>query len=410
MPSAETIARGPQPVVQQLTLRALWEQYSAEAFVSLRAKTQKNYKRHWAKWELFLGKDFIAQDIRAGDVARFRAALTKQGHAVTQVHKCITDVKMVHAWGFGRELLATNRLTLYRFKTAKDERRESPGEYSDDERERLIAAVHPQKFTEWRPWAAFMIANSQGPRMNAILHLQWTDLDVELGQLVWRARWDKNGREVRQPLTFAAYSALLTAWYWRQRDRYTGPWVLYSGYYRKRALGADPKAIYHPTSLERALRNAETTAKVTHEENRGMHGFRRGIAGDIYEATGDYKLALEWIDDHDLRMATKYLKRRNPRLIRAAGVSDDRGQARPKASPKRHDLVGVGANSLADILGREDSNLQLRDKKEAHTRAPRLKSGSADTPLAGRRTAKTAKRTPRKRHQSVTRKGGPRHG
>jgi hypothetical protein len=38
----------------------------------------------------------------------------------------------------------------------------------------------------------------------AILHLQWRDLDFEAGQLAWRARWDKTGRERVQPMTAGA--------------------------------------------------------------------------------------------------------------------------------------------------------------------------------------------------------------
>ena len=52
----------------------------------------------------------------------------------------------------------------------------------------------------------------------AILHLSWNDVDWVPGRVTWRARYDKQGREWTQPLTLAAYSALLTARWWRQRD------------------------------------------------------------------------------------------------------------------------------------------------------------------------------------------------
>jgi site-specific recombinase XerD len=402
---AETIARGPQPVVEQLTLRGTWDRFEESEFIHLREKTKKNYRAHWLKWEVYLGKDAIAEDAKAQDLAGFRSALTKQDYAIGQVHKIITDVKMIHAWGFRRELLALNRLSLYRFKTAKDERSESPGEYSATEANAIIGTLSPQLAEQWRPWAAMMIAHGQGARMNAILHLKWDDVDAELGEAVWRARWDKNGREWRQPLTLVAYSALLTAWHWRQRTHYTGPWVFFSSHERKQKLGADGRAVYHPTSLERALAIAEGKAGVEHQPYRGMHAFRRGRAGDLYEATGDFRLALQYIDDHDMRMAQKYLKRRPSQLRRATDLVDaDRTGGTPR---KRHQSVTreafAFANSLGDKLGREDSNLQLRDKIKEGARAPRYTTGLARARKSPKQTPKTRKKQPRKRHQPVTR-------
>lgn len=401
---AEEMAKGPRPVTERLTLRALWELYSTAEFPHLRTKTKRNYTGHWQKWELFLGKGFIAEDARLEHIDQLRAVLGRQGYAIGQVHKIVTDVKMVYAWGQRRELVAVNRLSLYRFKIAKDARPESPGEYTDEERELMIATLSPQLAEQWRPWVAMMIANSQGARMNAILHLQRDDLDLGAGAVTWRARWDKNGRERSQPLTFGAYSALLTADWWRRRDGYQGPWVLYSSHHRKKAMGDDPRAVYHPTSLERALVGAEKAAGVEHQPYRGMHGFRRGVAGDVLEQTGDFKLALEWIDDQDLRMARKYLKRRNTRLETAARAVDDRPD--PKPSANRQEVVEVGANSLSDILGREDSNLQLPDNNTVNDRAQALKP-SAETPGVSHKAAPESGKPPsRNRRQTVGRRRG----
>jgi hypothetical protein len=46
------------------------------------------------------------------------------------------------------------------------------------------------------------------------------------------------------------------------------------------------------------------------------------VAGDVLEATGDFKLALDFIGDTDLRQAPRYLKRRSERLDVAAAVVD----------------------------------------------------------------------------------------
>jgi integrase len=175
---------------------------------------------------------------------------------------------------------------------------------------------------------AVTIAAHQGARMNAILHMQWVDVDLESRTIVWRARWDKTGREWRQPITDAAAGGLGIAWVWRERDAYAGPWVFYSSHARKRALGDDPRAVYHPTALLRALRLAESRAGVTHRPYRGMHGFRRAAAGDVARSTGNLKLAMEYIGDTDIRRARECIQVR-PDHLKEAAFRDGPGPSQP---------------------------------------------------------------------------------
>ena len=177
---------------------------------------------YWQKWELFLGREFIAEDARLEHVDQLRNALRRKGLAAGHVPRTIRLVKTVYGWAERRELLARNRLAGYRFKRAKDERDVPPPEYSVQERERLSTALSPHRADQWRPWMAVTIAAHQGARMNAILHLRWVDVDLDSRTIVWRARWDKTGREWRQPLTEAAAGALGIAWVWRERDAYAG--------------------------------------------------------------------------------------------------------------------------------------------------------------------------------------------
>src|SRR6266849_257485 len=51
----------------------------------------------------------------------------------------------------------------------------------------------------------------------------------------------------------------------------------------------------------RALRLAETRAGVVHRPYRGVHGFRRAVAGDVARSTGNLKLAMEYIGDTEVR-------------------------------------------------------------------------------------------------------------
>jgi hypothetical protein len=86
----------------------------------------------------------------------------------------------------------------------------------------------------------------------------------------------------------------------------------------KRALSEDPRAVYHPTALLRARRTAESRAGVIHRPYRGVHGFRRAVAGDVARSTGNLKLAMEYIGDTDVRRAREYIQVRPDHLKEAA--------------------------------------------------------------------------------------------
>src|SRR5829696_3768061 len=110
--------------------------------------------------------------------------------------------KLVYAWGQRRRLLKLNDLALYRFKIAKEDRRELPAEYRLEDFDKILRQFDPSQWGQWRPWALLTLLGTQGIRTNSARHLQWADVDLEDGTLAWRARWDKLGREWRQPLRF----------------------------------------------------------------------------------------------------------------------------------------------------------------------------------------------------------------
>jgi integrase len=119
-----------------------------------------------------------------------------------------------------------------------------------------------------------VLAAYQGARERAILHLTWDAIDLARGAVTWRARFDKTGVERVQPLTLAAYCALLTARWWRGHEGRTSPWVFPSPWAQKRA-GREEPGVYGAQALWLALRKAEDRAEVLHRPFRAVHGFRR---------------------------------------------------------------------------------------------------------------------------------------
>jgi len=305
------------------TTLELWERFAEAEFPHLRPRTQQLYAQRWRRWQVFIGHAFPAAEATLENLDQYRAALTKVDMAPNQIGEHLKQVKLVYAWAERRELVARNRIALYRFKLAKEERRNEPAEYRVEDFERLLAQLSPQSSRTWRPWALLMVLGHQGVRVRAALHLCWDDVDFAAGRLTWRPAFDKLGREWSQPLRLGTYSALLTAKWWRDRAVLEGtrvpadsPWVFFSTDARSSTrAGREVPGVYRIQAFWYALQQAERAAGVPHRELRAAHGFRRMVAGEVLAQTGDPKLAMDFIGDTDLRVMQRYLKRRDDRLI-----------------------------------------------------------------------------------------------
>lgn len=304
---AKGIAEGReiQSTRSPVTLRQLWEKFAEAEFPHLRPKSKKLYKEYFARWETMWGRDFLAERTTLLMVVEFRTALAKQGKAISTIRHSIETVKMVYAWGAMHKLILTSEIALYKFKIAKESRKAAPPEYSTEEADNILAQLDPNSATQWRAWVALTICRQQGVRQNSVLHLKWTD--VTTTHITWRAEWDKNGKEWSQPLRDGTRKAIAIAALWTP-TWYHCQWVLPSGYSRQNK--EDPYTI---GGLYLALRKAEARAGVKHLENRGGHGLRRLLAGDINEATGDPALAMMAIGD-DVRQAGRYIQKRDDRM------------------------------------------------------------------------------------------------
>ena len=111
-------------------------------------------------------------------------------------------------------------------------------------------------------------------------------------------------------------SALVTARWWRDGDHETRPWTFYSPWTQKRC-GREEPGVYGAQALWLAFRKAETHAGVPHVHFRAVHGFRRGVAGDVARASGDAWLGVQFIGDRDPDRIGEYVLERGDELERA---------------------------------------------------------------------------------------------
>jgi integrase len=317
----------------RLTVKQVWAQYRAAAFPTLRPNTTRNYDRQFALFADVVGWGARAEHVRLTHLDAVRKHYREDRTpplAHRTVREAIATAKMVWAWAEGRELLQRNRLHRYRYRIAKEERTESPPEFTDEEFLAMIAALDPEKGTQWRSWVTLMICAAQGARQHAVLHLQWADVDDAAGVITWRKEYDKNGTTWTQPLREPTRKALAVARAWTTGERgtrrwvYDTPWVLPTGH----ALSESPT--YTAGSLWKALKGAEQRAGIPHLKGRGAHGLRRLLAGNVHELTGDAMLALQAIGDRDPKMMARYLKKRDRRVRDAFERLDA-----PKEKPAR---------------------------------------------------------------------------
>ena len=115
---------------------------------------------------------------------------------------------------------------------------------------------------------ALVVAHETGHRIRAINALRWSDVDLGLGVIHWRAATDKMGFEHETMLTGEAIRALESAR--AQRLAIGDAWVLPSTKDSARACSR--------YQLEKWWRRAERLAGIAHEPGRGFHALRRKFA------------------------------------------------------------------------------------------------------------------------------------
>jgi integrase len=306
---AEQLRKGPIVRPLNLTMQQMWDRYVTAEFPHLRTNTKRIYTDNYRTWCLFFGWEFVAEHTTPEMADDLRTELIAKGLAINTVRKVIYDVKRVFAWAEARELIQRNRLRLYRFRIAKEDRPVPPAEYRGEEFEAILRQLDPKKASQWRAWCILTICGLQGARQNAVLHLR--PEDVSGGTIHWAAKWDKLGKDWSQPVRQRTERAVAIALQWRETTGYTGPWLFFPASSKNRS------ATYSKQSLWSALNRAEKAAGIAKQARRGAHGFRRMLAGDVAAVTGDAFLGLRSIGDTDPRMATRYVQDRDDRMSAA---------------------------------------------------------------------------------------------
>jgi integrase len=209
--------------VEPATLQLLWSRYRLARGDAWRPKTKDLYEGWWRDLAAFFGPSLRADALTLDHVDSFRQARRAAGVEHGTIRRTIGFLRQLYNFGEGRDLVQRNRLRAYRYVVAKDERGAEPDEYTRDE---IVAIAKALDWpAQWRPRNIIRICGTHGKPVNAVLHLQWADVDFERRQVTWRAAWDKTGTERVTPMTRVSYAALLECY---QQRHSSAPWLFWS--------------------------------------------------------------------------------------------------------------------------------------------------------------------------------------
>lgn len=307
----------PAPAREAVTVEALFLAFKEDQFDHLRPNTRRIYGQTWGEFQNLIGPHTLATDCTRADCVKLRKHLESRNLGVNTMRRVFVTTRRVFRWGEDAGLIPTSSILRYVFQVGKDRRPVPPPEYRLEEFVAIIAAC-PLDGARWRAGAILRLCGYQGIRQHAALHLAWPDVDWDADELVWRAAWDKMGREWRQPIRKPT-RAVLDLLHAKAGAPESG-WVFPA----PRGHGN----VYTIQSLWAGLRAAETAAGVERKKGRAGHGLRRMLAGDVAELTGSIKQALDAIGDTDVRQAERYIQRRGDTLRKTFDQLDEVGRPR----------------------------------------------------------------------------------
>ncbi len=197
-------------------------------------------------------------------------------------------------------------------------------EWSADDCARILAELSPKHGRQWRAYVAIVLDATLGARVNALLHLEWRDVDLNARTIRWRPELDKLANDRTQPLPRDAVRAFRIAAVWRRKIKYTGPYIIPGA--QKRRTGP-----YTYQGLNAALKGAAGRAGVTWVDYRAMHGFRRYVVNNVLAATGNLTRAGQFVGDVDMRTLTRSYVRARPEELRDVANAMVLPEAKPKA-------------------------------------------------------------------------------
>ena len=317
---AERLRQGEQVKTVRYTIAELWKAYLTAKGVNWRPKTKLLALQRWKVFTTTVNPLTFADLLTQETLDTWREALltvpTKKTGAVmarNQVAHHIQLVKSVYRFARKRKLIRENPIADYAVREGRDYQPLEVPEFTPAQWGKVLAQVPFRHVRYWRVWLALALDGLLAPRSNALLNLEWSDIDMATRTVTWRGVLDKVGKTRVQPLPRDAVFALRVAKVWRARIGYTGPYLFPPVQERNK------DGHWGYASLNRQLDLACKRAKVPRQKYQSMHAFRRMVAGNVLDVTGDITKVGDYLGDSDVRVLRRsYLRNRVGHLTKVA--------------------------------------------------------------------------------------------
>ena len=342
---AERLRNGEQVKKARLTIADLWKAYLTAKGVNWRPKTKMLALQRWKVFTTTVNPLIFADLLTQETLDAWREVLltdrTKKHGAPmarNQVAHHIQLVKSVYRFARKRKLISENPVDDYTVREGRDYGALEVPEFSPADWGKILAEFSYREARQWRPWAAIALDGMLAPRSNALLKLQWPDIDLTRRVIRWPGETDKVGRTREQPLPRDAVKVLRICRVWARRQGYTGPFVFYGVQARTRGTH------WTYSALNAQLVDACEDAGVKRVKYQGMHSLRRMAGGNVLAATGDITKVGDWLGDTDVRVLRKsYLRQRPEHLATIAA-----GTALPVAGKTGNETATAPTRGAAD--------------------------------------------------------------
>lgn len=276
-PDAESTPE-PEPEPEPLTLGELFDIYGEEVTPTKSRRTRQHDAVAIEMFKRFFRADRDPLTLSYRDAARFvrertsgRVGPSGEPAGARTTERDLRFLFAVLNWattagdGRGGVLLERNPLKGFRPPKEKNPLRVV---LTDDEYGALLRVADQ---VGWRFRVALILAHETGHRIGAIRQLRWSDIDLDSGNIRWRAEHEKTGYEHVTPMTMDARTALEEA---RRRNPGIGDAPILPA----------PRTPSSPVSryvMRDSWKEAEELAGLERKRGRGWHSLRRKFATDL---------------------------------------------------------------------------------------------------------------------------------
>jgi len=288
--------------------------------------------------------DTPLEEITIADVEKWKAKRKRDGLKSSSINRRITALKAAVNWAKKRKIIQANPI-LDLERQAEDDTVSKVRYLTREERARLMAALDAREeearrartshgeFNETREYdpvlqfkegefvdhlkPIVLLSLSTGIRRNAMLSLEWRDVNFDEKTIMVRAATSKSGKQYYAPMNRLAFDTLSR---WKSQSKHTSPGSL---------VFPSPQTGKKMGDCRTSWENLIEAAKI---ENFRWHDMRHDFASQLVMKGADLNTVRELMGHADMKMTLRYAHLAPNVKMRAVEMLDDDQQDEHKTA------------------------------------------------------------------------------